>query len=206
MTTNRRPALSRKTRDNWLTDAALFGCALVAAVSGVYFCYLPTGGYQGGRNAMYGVTILFDRDTWSDVHTWGGVLMIIAAVVHFAIHWTWVKTMAKRIANRLRGRGARMSRGAWNNLLIDGVIAVSFLITAVSGLVFLLAPVGHGAGADFIISRTAWDLIHTWAGVIMIIAAVVHFAIHWRWVTKVTGKFFASLWPQSGTDVTQVSG
>ena len=30
----------------------------------------------------------------------------------------------------------------------------------------------------------------------MIVAAVIHFAIHWRWVTKVTAKVFRSLKPQ----------
>jgi hypothetical protein len=29
----------------------------------------------------------------------------------------------------------------------------------------------------------------------MIIAAIVHFAIHWRWVKKVTMRFFATLVP-----------
>ena len=31
----------------------------------------------------------------------------------------------------------------------------------------------------------------------MIAAAVVHFAIHWRWVKNVTVRFFLSLRPQT---------
>ena len=30
----------------------------------------------------------------------------------------------------------------------------------------------------------------------MIVAAVIHFAIHWNWVTKVTAKVFRSLKPR----------
>jgi hypothetical protein len=32
--------------------------------------------------------------------------------------------------------------------------------------------------------------------VVMIVAAVVHLAIHWRWVKNVTTRFFLSLLPQ----------
>jgi hypothetical protein len=40
----------------------------------------------------------------------------------------------------------------------------------------------------FLFSRTTWDLLHTWAGVTLMIAALVHIAIHWKWITKVSGK------------------
>ncbi len=53
--------VSKQTRNNWLIDAAVFIGAVVAAITGIYFLFLPSGGYQGGRNPMYGVTILFER-------------------------------------------------------------------------------------------------------------------------------------------------
>ncbi|NTU63828.1 MAG: hypothetical protein HGB05_10610, partial [Chloroflexi bacterium] len=62
--------VSHKTRTNWLIDAAVFGSALIAALSGIYFLFLPSGGYQGGRNALYGVTILFQRPTCVDHPRW----------------------------------------------------------------------------------------------------------------------------------------
>ena len=40
----------------------------------------------------------------------------------------------------------------------------------------------------WLFNRTTWDLVHTWAFVVMISAAILHFAIHWKWVTKVTTK------------------
>lgn len=45
-------------------------------------------------------------------------------------------------------------------------------------------------------SRATWDLVHTWAGVVLIAAAVIHFAIHWRWITKVTTKMIGMVSPQ----------
>ena len=111
--------VSKQTRNNWLIDAAVFIGAVVAAITGIYFLFLPSGGYQGGRNPMYGITILFSRHTWDDLHTWFGALMIAAVVVHFAIHWNWVKGMAKRMMKSVTGKGARMNRHGYLNVAVD---------------------------------------------------------------------------------------
>lgn len=192
--------MSRQTRMNWLIDAAVFISASLAILSGIYFFFLPSGGFQGGRNAMVGVTIIFARSTWSDLHLWGGVFMIIAVLIHFVFHWQWVKQMSRRLVRWAKGDKVRMSKGAKFNLFIDALIALSFLVTAVSGVYFLFAPDGgyqggHNAGWDphILWSRTTWDLIHTWAGVVMIVSAAIHFVIHWRWIKNMTKRFFLSL-------------
>ena len=41
---------SARTRANWLIDFAVFAGGLLAALTGVYFLYLPSGGYRGGLN------------------------------------------------------------------------------------------------------------------------------------------------------------
>jgi len=190
-------------RKKWLLDATIFLSGLVAALSGIYFLFIPSGGYQGGRNPMYGVTVLFSRHTWEDLHTWGGVLMIAVAVLHFAIHWRWVKVMSRQTVKALLSRETRLSKGPRLNVAINAVVAVSFLLTAVSGIYFLFAPSGgfqggRNVGWDpmFLFSRTTWDLIHTWAGVAFIGAVAVHFWIHWQWVKTMTKQFFRSLLPQ----------
>jgi hypothetical protein len=187
---------------NWLIDAVVLVGGLLAGLSGVYFLYLPSGGYQGGRNLMYGIKILFERHTWSDLHVWGGVLMMAAIAVHFVIHWEWVKRMSRRSVSALLAKNGSLSKGAKVNVAIDLLVAVSFLLCAVSGVYFLFAPSGGFQGGTnpgwdpgFLLSRTTWDLIHTWSGVVLSIAAVVHFAIHWRWVKNVTARFFLSLRP-----------
>lgn len=209
---SKKITMSVQTRTNWIIDLSVFLGGLLAALSGIYFLFLPSGGYQGGRNPMYGVTILFDRHTWDDLHTWTGVAMIAAALIHLAIHWRWVKMMARRIVNTMLSKGPHFSQGAKVNVAIDALVAISFLVTAVSGLYFLFAPVeGRNAAAAPVIlfSSAMWDLIHTWAGVIMIGAVVVHFWIHWRWVVNVTSRFWLSLWRRqnlttdNGTQTTQ---
>lgn len=194
--------MSRQTRLNWLIDTAVFIGALLSILTGIYFLALPIGGYQGGRNPLYGVVILFQRQTWSDWHVWGGVLMILAVIIHFSFHWDWVKMMTRRMVKAVRGEGSKFSRGAKVNLAVDGMIGLSFLATAVSGIYFLFIPTGYNGGRtvgwepNFLFSRLTWDLIHTWGAVVMILAALVHFAIHWRWVVNVTRRFFLSLRPQ----------
>ncbi len=192
---DRRP--SAQTRNNWLINAVLLITGVMAAISGMYFLYFPVGGFQGGRNPMYGVTILFERHTWDALHTWGGVLMILAAVLHFVLHWNWVVSMTKRVARNLVGRPPFMNNRGRFNVAIDAAIAMSFLTTAISGVYLLFVPCGAEGrlyGDPMILfSRTTWDLIHTWAGVAMIIAALVHVAIHWSWVVKVTGSLVRSL-------------
>jgi hypothetical protein len=189
--------LSKQTRANWLVDAALFLGGLLAALSGIYFLFLPSGGYRGGRNPFYGIKILFERHTWSDLHLVTGVVMIAAVIVHVVIHWRWVKMMARRMVAGLTTGSVSMSRAARWNLVLDAVVALAFVVCALSGLYFLFVPGGHGTTASgLLFSRVTWDLIHTWSGVVLILAAAIHLAIHWRWIKNVTLRFFLSLLPQ----------
>lgn len=191
----KRSSLSTQTRNNWLIDAGLFVSALAASISGIYFLFLPSNGFQGGRNPWHNVQILFSRHTWDDLHTWTGVAMIAIALFHIVIHWKWIVNMARRMFNELTGRSTSLnSRGRWN-LILNLVVALSFLLTAASGIYFLFFPTqGHTAGPQILLTSTAWDLVHTWAGVILIASAIVHFAIHWRWVVNVSGKLVRNIW------------
>jgi hypothetical protein len=200
--------MSARTRANWLIDAAVFSGAVVAVLSGIYFLFYPSGGYQGGRNALYGVTVLFERHTWSDLHTWGGVLMIAAVVVHLIIHWKWIKSMTRRVIPTLCTGSSSLSRGARVNVIVDVVIAICFVVTAVSGLYFLFTPAGGihtSTVTTFLFSGATWDVIHTWSGVVLIAAALVHFYIHWGWIRKVTARFFLSLLPESAQSKLQTT-
>jgi len=191
---NTRYALSKQTKSNWLIDSLLLTSGLAAAISGIYFLFVPQGGYRGGRNPAATVTFLLSRGDWDWLHTWGGVAMITVAMIHLAIHWPWVTSMLRRAWRELTGRGPALNgRGRWN-LALNVVLGVSAALTAVSGVYFLFAPHGRGeTESAFLLSRLAWDLLHSWAGALAIAAAVAHFVIHWRWVMKVTTRLTAGL-------------
>ncbi len=188
--------VSKQTQKNWWIDASLFSSAVIATLSGIYFLFLPSGGFQGGRNPSYNIQILFSRHTWDALHTWAGTAMIAAAIIHLVIHWPWFVSMARRIWNEMNGKcGCMNPRGRWN-LIVNCFVAASFALTAISGIYFLFVPGEHRAVDPAILfTRTTWDLLHTWAGITLIAAAIIHFAIHWKWVTKVTRKMIAMLIP-----------
>ena len=192
--------ISPQNRSNWLVDAILFSGAAIATLSGVYFLFNP-GGYQGGRNLAYNTApFLFDRVTWDMLHTWSGIVMILVVAIHLPRHWKWVTSMTGRIGRALRRQSAGLSGRGWYNLWLNAIIGISFLLTALSGLYFLFLPGGPRSrlnAATVLFDRTTWDAIHTWAGVALVIAAVLHIAIHWRWIANVTRAIFVHTEKQS---------
>jgi preprotein translocase subunit SecY len=188
--------MSKITRRNWWIDAVLFGSALTAALSGLYFLYLPSGGYQGGRNPYYNIQFLFSRHSWGDLHMWSGIVMIAVVAIHLTLHWSWVVNMIRRTLRDFTGKNGKTNRRSRFNLLLNLVVGLSFLVTAISGIYLLFVPGGRGSvDPIFLFSRITWDLIHTWAGVTLIVAGVIHFAIHWRWVVNVSTSISKGLMP-----------
>jgi len=185
---------SNKTRRNWIVDAALLVGTLIASLSGVYFLIFPDGGYMGGRNPYYGIRIIFDRTGWEWIHTWLSLGMIAIALLHIILHWKWVVSTTKRVARDIfTSHKSNMNSKGWQNVIVDGAIGVGFIISAISGVYFLFVGESRGGLVPdpmFLFSRTAWDLIHTWSSVLFISGFLMHFAIHWGWVTKVTRKIF----------------
>ncbi|MCX6054054.1 MAG: DUF4405 domain-containing protein [Chloroflexi bacterium] len=185
--------VSSLTQNNWILDATLFLGALVASLSGIYFLIFPDGGYKGGRNPYYGIQIIFDRAGWEWIHTWISLGMIAVALIHLLFHWKWVLNTTRRVIRGILERKITMNKKSWLNTLLNGVVAVGFLLSAISGIYFLLTPDSQGGqNADpmFLFSRIVWDNLHTWSSIAFISAAIIHLTIHWGWVTKVTCKIF----------------
>lgn len=174
-------------------DTGLFLTMLVTVLSGIYFLFIPSGGFKGGRNPWYGVTVLFERETWEWLHTWIGLGMVVVALFHIFLHWKWVVNMARRVFNGLFRKVTPLNPRGTYNLWLNFTAAVSFLVSAASGVYFLFAGSSHGGlnpDPMFLFTRGTWDVIHTWSSVLFIVAFILHFAIHWGWVTKVTRKVF----------------
>lgn len=191
-------SLTPKLRHNWWIDALLALGAVVAVLSSFYFLAFPQGGYQGGRNVYYDLVVIFSRQTWDIIHTWSGMAMIMAAMIHILIHWGWITGTINRGWQVIRGKRNAFGLRLTYNILLDATIAVSFIICAISGVYFMFFVESGPASAGFIFSKTTWDLIHTWSGVIMTITAVLHLALHWKWVTNITGKMFGKITKRNG--------
>lgn len=188
----RKSTLTPKLRQNWWIDMLLGISAVMAILTSIYFLVYPVGGYQGGRNPSYNAVLIFDRRTWDILHTWTGAAMIVAALVHIIIHWQWITRTISRtwqvVIGKRKGFGLRLTY----NIILDAVIAISFLVCAISGVYFMYFAPSGSSSQSFIFSSNTWDLIHTWSGIVMVIAAVLHFALHWKWVANITGKVFGT--------------
>jgi hypothetical protein len=76
------------------------------------------------------------------------------------------------------------------NYWADVIIGVSFVLSAVSGLIFLL-PVGSTSALSsgvLGISYSAWDSLHTWSSLTMIGGILAHLVLHWKWIVGMTRK------------------
>jgi quinol-cytochrome oxidoreductase complex cytochrome b subunit len=80
------------------------------------------------------------------------------------------------------------------NYIIDFLAGISFLITAITGLViffFLPSGVRQGSYQTFLgIIKGTWAIVHDWAGIIFILLVIIHFMLHWDWIVCMTRKIF----------------
>ena len=81
-------------------------------------------------------------------------------------------------------------RRARLNLLVDAVIGVAFLITAATGVVFLLPPAWQQALLAGLTFHT-WHWLHDWSGAVAAVGVAAHLALHWRWVVHTAGRWLA---------------
>jgi hypothetical protein len=180
-----RDRFSRRHLMRWTTTSLLSLTGLMAALTGIFLLFVPSGGFQGGRNPSYGATLLFTRGTWVDIHVWSGVAMLILAVIHLALHHKWLGEMMRRSKAVLLGRRRLRQTRVWTRDLAVWAVVVTFLVVITSSVYFLFSPghahAGGGSGStSFLFSRSTWDLLHTWGAIGFIAAAAVHLAMSWK--------------------------
>lgn len=72
------------------------------------------------------------------------------------------------------------------NYWVDVIIGISFLASAISGLVYFF---DSGAGSTALgLSFRVWDSLHTWGGMIMIAGVAAHLILHWNWIVCMTKR------------------
>lgn len=182
-------SVSEKTNQRWWLFAMLTMIGIGVLASSIYFLAFPAG-YQGGRNPYYGIIILFNREGWDLIHLWTGLGMILVVLVHIAVHWKWIKTMAARCLEPQICEVGTKNKRAQYNMLLDLITAVSFFLVSFSGIYLMVAPSRSSASLApvFIFDWYAWDVIHTWSGIAMFISVFLHLEIHWGWIVNVTRK------------------
>lgn len=75
------------------------------------------------------------------------------------------------------------------NYWTDIGIGVAGLISAISGLVFLLP--GDPTTGILGISYQTWNTVHTWSSLGAITGVVAHTALHWKWMVSMTRQMLS---------------
>lgn len=82
------------------------------------------------------------------------------------------------------------------NYFIDFFALISFLITSLTGIfIFLFLPGGirQGRFQELLgIAKEAWNFIHIWSGILMLILVVIHLVLHWEWLVCMTKNIFGN--------------
>ena len=86
-----------------------------------------------------------------------------------------------------------MSSKAKLNYAIDVVIGLTFILSALSGLVLFFAPSGYQGGRNpyylqpvLFLNTQTWDILHTWGSMAMIAGVGAHLVLHWNWMVCMT--------------------
>ncbi len=83
-----------KTKVNYVVDFFAFISFLITAISGLAIKFFMPGGVRQGRlQEFLGV----QKENWSQIHDWFGILLIILVVIHFILHWDWIICMTKNV-------------------------------------------------------------------------------------------------------------
>ena len=82
--------------------------------------------------------------------------------------------------------------------IVDVLIGIAFVLSALSGLVLFFAPSGYQGGRNpyylqtvLLLSTHDWNTVHTWGSMAMIAGVGAHLVLHWNWMVGVTKKLLA---------------
>jgi len=83
---------------------------------------------------------------------------------------------------------------------VDVIVALAFVLSAVSGIVLWAAgPGGYQGGQNpnfgqpvLGLSHSTWDDLHLWTSLVMGAGVFAHLALHWSWIVAVTKRLFAA--------------
>ncbi len=82
------------------------------------------------------------------------------------------------------------------NYFVDGVIALAFLGSALSGIVFLVplewSALTTGTTPTFLgLSFRVWNDLHIYSSLAMMSGVGLHLVLHWTWLLNMTRQIFS---------------
>ncbi len=81
------------------------------------------------------------------------------------------------------------------NYVVDAIIGLAFVVSALSGVILYLVPGGYQGGRNPYYNRTVlflghhtWSDLHTWVSFLMVAGVLLHLVLHWNWILSMTKK------------------
>ena len=89
----------RKAVQHYIMFFLLVVSSLVEAASGfVLWFALPHGGGRFASKEFWSIS----RDTWTTMHDWAAVALIVIVLVHIIMHWKWVVTVTRQMLRSMK--------------------------------------------------------------------------------------------------------
>ena len=116
--------------------------------------------------------------TGLSLHEWLGFVLVVPTLAHLLVNWEWVLRTVVKFFGKVR-TASRV------NLLVDAGLFGSLVAVTLSG-VLVIPGLAASTGLDV---SGAWHGVHLLASNLTIGFTLAHFALHWRWVTSVAGRW-----------------
>jgi hypothetical protein len=145
--------------------------------------------------ALFGALLVAYNPSWTGLalHEWLCAAAIAPLLFHLVINWDQTMAIARRFAEHLR-HTPRL------NLVVDSALFVSAVGVTLSGFMVSRAIAG-AIGLEFAPSAL-WISVHSYTADATIALLVVHFALHWKWITGVARRMARPSAPSSPTQET----
>jgi hypothetical protein len=93
----------RKVNVYWTLAMSMALLGLAEAVSGfVLWLGFPAGGGGGrgwGGGGLGNLTFWeLSRHTWTDIHDWVAVALVVIVTIHVIMHWKWIVRIARSLS------------------------------------------------------------------------------------------------------------
>lgn len=127
--------------------------------------------------------LLAPRLTGLPIHEWLGISFGVPVLVHLLLSWRWIAASLRSLPS-LRARGRV-------NLLINIALFALTVIEIVSGLV--ISRVALPFIGFHLIEDRSWRTLHNQSANFIKLAAGLHIAMNWRWITSALARRAASV-------------
>jgi hypothetical protein len=131
--------------------------------------------------ALFGALVVAFNPSWTGLalHEWLCAAAIAPLLFHLVVNWNQTIRLAQRFAEHLR-HTPRL------NLIVDSALFVAAVGVTLSG--FMVSRAIAGALGLVFAPSALWTSVHSFTADATIALLVVHFVLHWKWITCVARR------------------